>query len=184
MRLIWIKRKNLRDWFRHVPDVTELKLAELALRESETRFRTLFEHAPVGVALVETKTGRYLSMNPKYCDFLGYTLEEIKKMSIQDVSAPEELQANLDGNNALLEGKIREFSLEKRFICKNGSTKWGFLTASPLWAKDETPAQYIHIAVVQDISERKKAEDAIRESELEIPADIRNIPHWNCDGRA
>ncbi len=139
-------------------NIARRKQAEEALRVSETRFRTLFEHAPAGVALVETKTGRYLDINPKYCDFLGYTREEAKTMSFQDVSHPDKLQENLDKNKALLEGKIREFSLEKRFICKDGTIKWGFLTASPLWGKDETPAQYIHIAVVQDITERKQAE--------------------------
>ena len=139
-------------------DVTERKLAERTLHESETRFRTLFEQSPVGVALVETKTGRYLDMNPKYCDFIGYTREEAKRMSFRDVTLPEELPENLDRNKALIEGKIREFSLEKRFICKGRGIKWGHLTAAPLWGKDESPAQYIHIAVVQDITERKLSE--------------------------
>lgn len=65
----------------------------------------------------------------------------------------------------MLEGSIRNFSLEKRFVCKDGTVKWGSLTASPLWGKDETPTQYIHIAVVQDITDRRLAEETLRESE-------------------
>ena len=139
-------------------DITERKQAEEALRLSEKRFRTLFEHAPVGVALIETKTGRYLDINPKYCDFLGYTREEALQKSFPEVSYPGELQDNLSKNEDLLKGKIHEFSLEKRYICKDGSIKWGLLTASPLWGENESPSQYIHIAIVQDITERRQME--------------------------
>lgn len=143
-------------------DITERKKGEEALRLSEKRFRTLFEHAPVGVALIESKTGRYLDINPKYCAFLGYTREEALQKSLMDVSHPGELQANLDQNADLVKGKIRSFALEKRFICKGGTIKWGYLTASPLWSEGETPSQYIHIAVVQDITERKQLEAQLK----------------------
>ncbi len=149
-------------------DVTERVQAEQALRQSEDRFRTLFEQAAVGVALLETKTGRYLRINQKYCDFLGYSLPEMLDRSFQDVTYPQDRQENLDKLALLLQGKIQEFTLEKRFLRKDGAIVWGSLTASPLWKPGETPDKYIHIAVVQDITQRKQAEESLRESEARL----------------
>jgi PAS domain S-box-containing protein len=149
-------------------DVTERMRAEQALHESEDRFRTLFEQAAVGVALLNTKTGRYLRINQKYCDLLGYTIEEMLNFSLQNVTYPQDRQENLDNNALLIQGKIKEFSIEKRYLHKNGSIVWGLLTVSPLWKPDETPDTYVHIAVVQDITQRKQAEEAVRESEARL----------------
>jgi len=143
-------------------DITERKRAEEALRESEQRFRTLFEQAAVGVALLETQTGRYVRINQKYCDFLNYTLEEMLQRTFQDVTYPEDTSANVNHNALLIEGRISEFSLEKRYVRKDGRVVWGSLTASPLWKAGEKPAVYYHIAVVEDITERKQAEEEIR----------------------
>jgi PAS domain S-box-containing protein len=81
------------------------------------------------------------------------------------VTHPDDLQKNLDQIALLLDGKISEFTMEKRFIRKDGRTAWGALSASALWAADEHPADFIHIAVVQDITERKRTEQALAESE-------------------
>jgi PAS domain S-box-containing protein len=143
-------------------DDIERKRTEETLRESENRFHILFEQAAVGVALVDTKTGRYLDINRSYCDFLGYTKEEMLNMSFQDVTFPDDVQENIENNALLLAGKIREFSIEKRYIRKDGRTVWGNLTASPLWVPGEETSDYLHIAVVQDITRRKQAEEEIQ----------------------
>jgi len=151
-------------------DITERKQAEKALRESELRFRTLFDQAAVGVALVETKTGRYIDINQKYSDFLGYTVEEMLKKSVKDVTYPEDTQTNVDNNALLLAGKISEFSIEKRYVRKDGRVVWGKLTASPLWKPGEKPDTYIHIALVEDITERNRIEHQVRERMKELQA--------------
>jgi PAS domain S-box-containing protein len=159
-----------------VEDITERKQAEENLRASEERFRTLFEQAAVGVALVETKTGRYVRINQKYCDFLGYTLEEMLQLRFQDVTYPEDTQTNVDYNGLLIEGKVREFEIEKRYLRKDGQMVWGILSASSLWMPGEVPPVYYHIAVVQDISERKKAEEEIIRSREQLLKFASQVP--------
>jgi diguanylate cyclase (GGDEF)-like protein/PAS domain S-box-containing protein len=151
-----------------VSDITKRKRAEETLRENEKRFRTLFEQAAVGVALVETRTGRYIDTNQKYCDFLGYTRDEMLHLSFQAVTYPADVQENVDNNALLMEGKIREFSIEKRYIRKDGSLMWGVLTVSPLWVPGEVPAEYFHIAVVNDITERKQADEALQDARQKL----------------
>jgi two-component system sensor histidine kinase/response regulator len=139
-------------------DITVHKRYEEALSKSEERFRTLFEQAAVGVALIETKTGRFVRINQKYCDFLGYTIEEMLNATFQDVTHPDDRQNNVDYNALLLQGKIREFSIEKRYLRKDGTVVWANLAASPLWKPGENPDVYMHIAVVQDITANRQAE--------------------------
>jgi PAS domain S-box-containing protein len=161
----------------YAQDITERKQAEEALHESEERFRTLFEQAAVGVALLEIKTGRYKDINQKYCDFLGYTREEMLNFTFQDVTYPDDVNENSENNASLLAGKIREFSIEKRYIRKDGSIVWGHLTASRLWAPGEVPAVYLHIAVVQDITERKQAEQQLKDALAQKETLLRELYH-------
>ena len=146
-----------------IQDITEKKRAEEDLRNSETRFRTFFNHAAVGVALIESKTGRYLDINQRYCDFLGYTREEMLHSSFQDVTLKDDVQENIDYVNLFLEGKINEFKIEKRYHRKDGAIVWGELTASPLWSLEERPSDFLHIAIVQDITRRKLSEEKLSE---------------------
>ena len=143
-------------------DITGQKQAEEALRASETRFRTLFEQTAVGVALVETRTGHYVHINQKYCDFLGYTQEEMLHRTFQDVTHPDDTQTNIDYNTLLITGAIKEFTIEKRYLRKDGAMVWANLTASPLWKPGEAPQTHFHIAVAEDITARKLAEDRLR----------------------
>ena len=132
------------------------------LKESDKTLRTIFEQAAVGVALLDSRSGRFLRINRRYCEMVGYTVEEMSNgKTFQDITHPDDLQADLDNMARLVAGEIREFSMEKRYFHKNGSIVWVSLTVSPTWQPDEAPRQ--HIAVVQDISARKHAEQALRE---------------------
>ena len=168
-------------------DITDRKKAELELKESEIRFRTLFEQAAVGVAQVESKTGRFIRINQRYCDIVGYGLEEMMGKRFQEITHPDDLQTDVDNMGLLLEGKIREFSLEKRYCRSDGSVVWVNLTVSPMWAPGQEPDY--QIAIAEDITQRKQAEDALRQSEkiLNDAGRMAKIGGWEHDlktGRA
>lgn len=148
--------------------VAEQKQAEEALKESENRFRAIFEQAAVGVALLNTKTGQFIRINKKYCDFVGYTSQEMLQKSLIDITYSEDLQKNLDMNEQLIDGISREFSLEKRYVHRDGTILWGKLTISPLWKPGEKPETYYHIAIVEDITERKHDEVMIQQQNIQL----------------
>ena len=136
---------------------------ESALRESEKRFRATFEQAAVGVAH-SSLDGRLLLMNEKLCDILGYTPEEILTKTYQEVTHPEDLEAELEYARRLLAGEIESCSYEKRYVRKNGTPIWVNLTASVV-RDEETGEPSYFVAIIEDISARKAAEEALRESE-------------------
>lgn len=145
-------------------DITGRKKAAEVLQESENRFRTIFEQAAIGVALLNTKTGQFIRVNQKYCDFVGYTMEEMLQKTFMDITHPQDIQTNGDRNAQLMEGTITSASFEKRYVRKDGTIVWGDLAISPLWKHGERPDIFYHIAIVQDITIRKQAEEALRES--------------------
>ena len=125
-------------------------------RQDEPLFRAIFEQAAVGVAQIETATGRFVRVNQRYCEIVGVTNEEMMATTFMAITYPEDLQADLDNMEALKAGRIREFTMEKRYVRADGSIVWVDLTVSPLWDIGEQPSFYI--AVVQDITERKQVE--------------------------
>jgi PAS domain S-box-containing protein len=148
-----------------VREIEERKRAEESVRESEERFRTIFEQAAVGVGQIETETGRFLRVNQKYCDIVGYTREEMTRMAFMEITHPDDLQRDLDNIEGLKRREIREAMFEKRYIRKDGSAVWVNLTVSPMWGVGEKPNY--HIAVIEDIMDRKEAQEALRVSALQ-----------------
>lgn len=103
------------------------------LMVSERRFRTLFEQATVGVAEIDPLSGRFLHVNKRYCDIVGLSRNEMLKTDFQSITHPEDLAADLNKMKLLLAGEIREFSMEKRYIRKDGGIVWVNLTVYPTW---------------------------------------------------
>jgi PAS domain S-box-containing protein len=157
-------------------DITERKRAEELLRVGESRFRVLFEQTAVGVAQLDTTTGRFMRINKKYCDLLGYTEGEMLKKTFHEITYPDDVEINVRNNNALLTGKVKNYSYEKRYLHKDGRIIWGNLTILPLWNPDEDPDNFAHIAVVEDITERKQVQDKLAESEERFRAFMDNFP--------
>jgi PAS domain S-box-containing protein len=133
--------------------------AEQALRESEQRFRAIFEQAAVGVAEIRAGTGAFARVNQRCCAIIGYSEQEMLSRTLQAVTHPDDAQAGLEAMRRLTIGEIGVFSLEQRFCRKDGTTVWGNLTVSPLGRPGEAPMH--HVAVVEDVTERRLARDQL-----------------------
>lgn len=143
-------------------DVTERKEAERALRESEAKFRTVFGRAATGMALVNAE-GRLMDSNPALREMLGYSEEELRGIHFADLTHPEDVAPDAERFEELVAGDIDSFRLEKRYIRKDGSVMWGWLTSSSVPGTGAGP--WFMIGMVEDVTERKEAERALRESE-------------------
>jgi PAS domain S-box-containing protein len=146
-------------------DITEKKELELSIKESEERFRVIFEQAAVGVAMLDSNTGQLLRVNKKYSEIFGHSHEELDHMTFMEFTHPEDLETDLHNMSRLRNGEIREFAMEKRHFRKDKSVIWVNLSVSPMWKEGEAPTT--HIAIVQDITARKTAEEKVRLSGLE-----------------
>jgi PAS domain S-box-containing protein len=140
-------------------DITDRKNVEIALQESESRFRSTFEQAAVGIAHI-TPDGKFLRINNKFCDILGYTYKEMLDLTFQNITYPDDLEVDLEYTKQVLAKKIQTYSVEKRYIRKNGSIVWINLTVSLLCKSTGEPDYFI--GVIEDISERKQTEEMFR----------------------
>ena len=154
-------------------DITELHQAREAMQESEERFRATFEQAAVGIGHV-APNGHWLRVNRKYCDILGYTVEELMKLDIAEITHPDDRETTLKHMTLLREGKLGDYCLEKRYIRKDGSIVWVNITVSKVTDSEGNPNFFI--TVVEDITARKEAELALRLSEARYRALYRDNP--------
>ncbi len=162
-------------------DITERKRIEEDLVKSESKFRAIFEQAPLGIALMDTPTGKFLEINPKFCEILGRSAEEMRKFNFQNLTYPEDIPASMEYMMRLIEGRLRSYNLEKRYFRPDGAIIWVSLTVIAMWGEGETPLR--HIAMVEDITERKRAERALRQSEarLKKTEEIAHLGSWELD---
>ncbi len=130
---------------------------ERALRESEQLYRSTFELAAVGVAHVSPE-GRWLRVNKKLCEIVGYSESELLKLTFQQITHPDDLLADLAETAKIVSGDLDTFSMEKRYIRKDGSQVW--VNLSVAGARDATGKLKHFISVIEDISERREAHDA------------------------
>jgi PAS domain S-box-containing protein len=125
----------------------------------EAHFQATFENAPVGIAHV-TADGSWVRVNQALCRFLGYSAGELTTMSFRDVTHPDDLAASLDRFDRLRDGKVDHHDAQKRYLRKDGTTVWARLTVSRVRMGDEMLDYFV--AIVEDISARKQAEELLR----------------------
>jgi diguanylate cyclase (GGDEF)-like protein/PAS domain S-box-containing protein len=139
-------------------DITERVEAESALDLTHRQIRLMIEHSPIGMALVDLD-GRFLSANAILCQITGYTEDELADRSFQDITHPDDLDADLILVQQLLDGEIPAYQLEKRYFDSRGRVLWVQLSASLLRDADDAPLYFI--AQIEDISERKRSEEEL-----------------------
>jgi two-component system NtrC family sensor kinase len=142
--------------------ILQKRRGERAVRESEEKFRTLFEQAAVGVAQVDS-SGKFIKVNRKFAEMLGYSRNEMEKMESKTITHPENLKEELERIRRLQNGEIPDFTIEKKYLHKDGGTVWALLNVSLF---RPAPGKEISlIAVAQDITGKKKLEEHLIRSE-------------------
>jgi PAS domain S-box-containing protein len=167
-----------------VQDITERKRVGEALRESEERFSDAFQHAPIGMALVSFD-GRWLKVNRALCDLVGYSEAELLTRTFQDITHSEDLETNLEYFRRALSGEIRSYQMEKRYVHARGHLVTVLLNISLVRDGQGLPRYFV--AHIQDITERRQAEEALRESEERFRGTFEQaavgIAHVSAEGR-
>ncbi len=136
-------------------DITERVRRDNALAESEARFRTAFGSAPIGMAIVSLE-GRWKEVNAPLCTMLGYSEAELMGRTFQDITHPDDLEADLVHVRQVLSGETRSFQMEKRYFHKDGHVVWALLSVSLARDLDGTPQHFV--SQIEDITARKQSE--------------------------
>lgn len=150
------------------------KKQEENLVKNEVKYQTIFNQATIGIAQVDCCTDAFIEVNEQYCKLLGLSREEVLKMGFKQVTDLDGLDENLLSMQQLKSGAINKFSFEKKYINKSDKNTWVNITVSPFLIENEKPNAII--AIVEDITLRKKAEEAIKKSELQFKSLFNDSP--------
>ena len=143
-------------------DITERKLSENGLRESEERFRKIFEAASIGIVICPPSF-IFERANPAFCRMTGYSADELRSLTFTEITHPGYIKRDLENVKKVGRGDIPFYQTEKRYIKKNGEVLWGNLTVSSI--RDEKGALRYYLSMVSDITGRKRMEDEIQKTQ-------------------
>ncbi|MCA1992020.1 MAG: PAS domain S-box protein [Coleofasciculus sp. S288] len=147
-------------------EVIERHRVEVALRESEEKFRRIFNDAPIGIALARASDTQFIMVNPAFCKLMGYTDSELLALSCPAISYFEDLEKEQPYAELMLTGESHGYQMEKRYIKKNGEIIWGNLTTTAI--RDSTDKVVYALGMVEEITERKQAQEALRQAHDEL----------------
>lgn len=147
-----------------VTDITDRKLAEEALQQSESNFRTIFTNAAIGIDVVDRK-GRFLQVNQALVDMMGYAQEEMLNMKISDVTHPDDLDLSANPLSKLFDGESDFYRIEKRYVRKSGEVFWADLSVTDYY--DVVNDRKLAIGTIIDINESKRLQQELRKSREE-----------------
>jgi PAS domain S-box-containing protein len=152
-------------------DITERKRAELALRESEQRLQATYQHAFVGIGEVDPH-GRFLRVNEQFCAITGYDRDELLARTFFDITHPDDRAADLEQFHRQMAGDLDAYTIEKRYLHKQGHIVWGELSASKV---DDTAGRPLYgVRVVRNVTERRRAEEHQRVLVNELNHRVKN----------
>ncbi|RPI06903.1 MAG: PAS domain S-box protein [Ignavibacteriae bacterium] len=166
-----------------IQDVTEKKRAEDTLRENEDRFRRIFEEGPLGM-ITSGPDFKFMKANTAFCRMTGYEEHELTSLTFKDITHPEDLVKDIEPIQKLFTGELSIYRVVKRYIRKDKAVVWGTSTISVV--RDKHKRFLYFIAMIEDITEHKRAEEALRESEEHFRSLAERSPNMifiNCMGR-
>jgi PAS domain S-box-containing protein len=146
-------------------DITQVRENDQAIKESNLRFEQIFDNSPIGKAIVSLE-GKWLDVNHSLSSFLGYSKEEFLKLSFQDITYPDDLDADLELVRKTISGEIDKYSIEKRYIKKDGSIVWALLNVTLVHDSDKKPLYFI--SQITDIDKEKKLRDNLKSKNEEL----------------
>ncbi len=147
-------------------DVTEQKQSQIALQESEERFRAVFDHSPSPIVMFFQETNKFAQANPAFSEMVGYSLEELRELSLTQITHPDDVKNCIEGVRQLAGGTHQLFSAEKRYITKSGDTVW--VSTNTTLIRDQHKIPTYGLAVEQDITERKQSETTLHKQLSEL----------------
>ncbi|WP_414623625.1 sensor histidine kinase [Calothrix sp. CCY 0018] len=153
-------------------EIVQLKQVEELLPDSQELFRLAFNDAAIGMALVATD-GRWLKVNRALCEIVGYSETDLLKTTFQEITYPDDLEADLGSVRKVLAGEIRTYQMEKRYFHSSGHIVWILLSVSLVRDKQEQPLYFI--AQIQDITPRKQAEARLKSLLTELKRSNRDL---------
>lgn len=156
-----------------ISDITERKQAEEALRKSEELFSNQFEVANIGLSITSIDKG-WIRVNKTLCEILGYSEEELKEKTWSEMTHPDDLESDIKQFEKILDGEIDIYNLDKRFIRKDGNNVYTHLSIGCVRNPDKT-VNYL-VASLEDITERKKAEEEIKQAKEQYETLVSNMP--------
>ncbi|WGS87334.1 PAS domain S-box protein [Methylomonas sp. UP202] len=150
------------------------------LNAAESHWHLVLEHAASGMALV-APNGQWLYVNRRLCEIVGYSADELTRMSFQDITHPDDLRDDMAQIERMLAGDIERYNLEKRYLRKDGTPVWVNLTVGSIAAAEHRAGCFV--TVVEDITERKRIEAALRDSEasLQEAQHLAKVGSWQWD---
>jgi PAS domain S-box-containing protein len=148
--------------FNFMRDITDRERAERELQDSERQFRLLFDQAPIGMATVDSASGRFLSVNPRLCEILGRSPEELTAHTFQDYTHPDHRQPDEGSVRELARGAVREVRKENRYLHRSGKVVWARLTMVRMPSAPGAPAR--DLSLVEDITEGHQYQEELRSS--------------------
>ena len=149
-------------------DITSRKLAEEEATRATREFRTMFDLSAMGMAQVDPSTDRFLRVNQKFIEITGYTEDELRELTFKDITFPGDPPNDPVAYAKVLAGEAKDWSVEKRYRRKDGTARWVIVRGSAVHDGDGRPI--LSMAAIADITDRREAEEALRESEMKYRA--------------
>jgi PAS domain S-box-containing protein len=182
-RMQWI-RWSLAPWRTEAGEIGGLVLytevvtssveARLQLEAAEARYRAVFDQAATGVARVSPE-GRFLELNDRFAEICGYPREELEALTFQEITHPEDLEADVTLVGRVLAGEMKTFSIEKRYLARSGEVVWVNLTVALVRAASGQPDYFV--SIIEDISARKRAEAEQQRYQSQLRLMINELNH-------